>query len=189
MKRYLLIALVGLLIILALVVGIVIGDKRDFGQMVSDLFHWRSGSGESDLAPPDPVLQAALPTADPESIYPGCPLNALLKPDLTPQEQTGIVGQMLIDFWTSTRSLPNGTWEEICSQLAGNNRQKLAFVPPGHPALGEDCFMAGQGQPGIRLHVIGSSSCSFQLIYNGPDGLPYTQDDQIRNFPQDLEIR
>ena len=141
------------------------------------------------ISPNDPALKAALPTPDPEAQFPNCPLNALLKPDLTPQEQTGIIGQMLIDYWTTTRTLPNGTWEETCAQLAGKNRAQLALVPPGHPALGKDGFIAGKDHPGIRLHVIGSSNCVFQLIYNGPDGKPYTDDDQIRNFPPDAEVK
>ena len=185
MKRYLKPSLIGLAILFAVLIGMIIGDQRSPIEQWRDFFRRSAASTSSTLNPNDPALQARLPRADLEVIYPHCPLNALLKPGLTHQEQTSIIGQMLIDYWTTTRSLPNGTWEEICSQLAGKNREKLALVPAGHPALGEDSFTPGEGQPGVRLHVIGSSSCFFQLIFNGPDGEPYTADDQIRDFPQD----
>jgi hypothetical protein len=189
MKRYLKLGLIGLAILLSVLIGTIIGDPRSLTEQWRDFFRGVVASKSATLDPNDSALQAGLPAGDLEVIYPHCPLNTLLKPDLTPQEQTGIIGQMLIDYWTTTRTLPNGTWEEICSQLAGNNREKLVLVPAGHPALGKDSFTSGEGQPGVRLHVIGSSSCFFQLIFNGPDGQPYTEDDQIRNFPQDAVTR
>jgi hypothetical protein len=191
MKRYLKPGLLALAFVVALLTGIIIGDKRSLAEQWHDLFHSRASTTafSAKLDPNDPALKAGLPTADPEAIFPHCPLNALLKPDLTPQEQTGIIGQMLIDYWTTTRTLPHGEWSEICEQLAGKNREKLALVPAGHPALGKDSFISGKDQPGIRLHVIGASNCLFQLIHNGPDGHPYTDDDLIRNFPPDAETR
>jgi len=191
MKRYLKPGLLALAFVVALLTGIIIGDKRSLAEQWRDLFRSRASKSDvsAKLDPNDPALKAGLPTADPEAIFPHCPLNALLKPDLTPQEQTGIIGQMLIDYWTTTRTLPHGEWSEICEQLAGKNREKLALVPAGHPALGKDSFISGKDHPGIRLHVIGASNCLFQLIHNGPDGQPYTDDDLIRNFPPDAETR
>jgi len=188
MKRLLKPGLLLLAIVVALIMGVMIGDKRGMGELFRDWLQPRPGTF-GPTSPNDPALNAALPQADPEAVYPNCPLNALLKPGLTPQEQTGIIGQTLIDYWTTTRTLPNGTWEEVCAQLAGANRQKLALVPAGHPAMGKDSFSTGKDTPGIRLHVIGSSGCAFQLIHNGPDGKPYTDDDLIRNFPPDLETK
>jgi hypothetical protein len=40
----------------------------------------------------------------------------------------------------------------------------------------------------IHLHVISSSGCAFQLIYEGPDQLPFTEDDRVTNFPPDLKF-
>lgn len=133
-------------------------------------------------------MLAKLPLPDPTAGLPDSPLNDLLKPGLTPQEQTSVVGQMLIDYWTTVRSLPNGTWEETCDQLAGANARRLTLVPREHPALGKSSFSSSPDGPGIRLHVISSSGCAFQLIYDGPDGEPYTADDLIRNFPPDLKF-
>jgi hypothetical protein len=191
MKRYLKPSIIGLAIVLAMLVGIIVGDKRSLTEQWLDLFRRKASTtaATAKFDPNDPALKAGLPTADPEVIFPLCPLNALLKPDLTPQEQTGIIGQMLIDYWTTTRTLPHGEWSEICEQLAGKNHEKLDLVPVGHPALGKDSFISGKDQPGIRLHIIGASNCLFQLIHNGPDGQPYTDDDMIRNFPPDVETR
>ena len=191
MKRYLKPGLLAFAFVVALLIGISIGDKRSLAEQWRDLFRGKASpaSVSAQLDPNDPALKAGLPMADPEVIFPLCPLNALLKPDLTPQEQSGIIGQMLIDYWTTTRTLPTGEWSEICEQLAGKNREKLALVPAGHPALGKNGFITDKDHPGIRLHVIGASNCLFQLIHNGPDGQPYTDDDLIRNFPPDAEQR
>jgi hypothetical protein len=186
MKRLWKPALIVLALLLAVLSGIVIGDKRGLSELLREWLKPAPKFGPT--SPNDPALKAGLPTPDPEAQFPNCPLNALLKPGLPPQEQTGIIGQMLIDYWTTTRTLPNGTWEEVCAQLAGKNREKLAMVPAGHPALGKDSFSSSKDQPGIRLHVIGSSNCVFQLIYDGPDGKPYTDDDLIRNFPPEAEV-
>lgn len=140
------------------------------------------------LSADDPALKAALPVPDPLAGLPDGPLNELLKPDLTPEQQTQVVGRMLIDYWTSVRSLPAGTWEEIREQLAGRNRKELALVPREHPALSTDTFRAAPEAPGIHLHVISSSGCAFQLIHEGPDKQPYTDDDLVRNFPPDLKF-
>jgi len=35
--------------------------------------------------------------------------------------------------------------------------------------------------------VISCKDCIFQLIYCGKDGLAYTDDDLIRNFPADFD--
>jgi len=60
---------------------------------------------------------------------------------LSPEQQTDVVGQLLIDHWTTVRSLPTGsTWEEIREQLAGRNAKELALVPQDHPALATDTF-------------------------------------------------
>lgn len=145
----------------------------------------RPGNRDKD----DPALQATLPVANPSANLSPSPLNDLLKPGLTPQEQTGIVGQMLLDYWTNLRSLPAGTWEETCAALAGANRKGLAFVSKDHPALNKEGFRPSPESPGIHLHVISSTEGVFQLIYEGPDGKPFTDDDLIRNFPPDLESR
>jgi hypothetical protein len=124
---------------------------------------------------------------DPAANLPPGPLNAFLQPGLTPEQQTDILGHLLLDYWASVRSLPAGTWEETRAALAGANPKGLALVPPDHPAYGPDAFVPAPGAPGIRLHVVSSAGCAFQLIHNGPDGEPYTEDDLIRNFPPDLE--
>jgi hypothetical protein len=142
--------------------------------------------GGTPMDPNDPVWKAKLPEADPAAGLAPSPLNALLKPDLTPEQQTDIIGQLLLDYWTNLRSLPAGTWEETCAALAGANGKGLAFIPKDHPALGKDAFRTSPGAPGVRLHVISSSGGVFQLTFDGPDGKPYTDDDLIRNFPPDL---
>jgi hypothetical protein len=177
--------IITLAVVLALMVGILIGDRRPFSQIWRDTVS--SMTGASTVAH-DPALQAGLPVPDPSAGLPPCPLNELLKPELTPQQQTDIIGQMLIDYWTTTRSLPNGTWDEIRTQLAGRNKEKLALVPSGHPAMQTDSFRPAKDAPGIRLHVVSSSGAAFQLIHDGPDGKPYTDDDLIRSFPPDLEV-
>lgn len=141
------------------------------------------------LDPNDPVLKAGLPEPDPLAGLPDSPLNELLKPDLTPEQQTQVVGQMLIDYWTSVRSLPNGSWDEVREQLAGHNKKQVALVPKEHPALATNTFRAKPDAPGIHLHVISGSGCAFQLIYEGPDRQPFTDDDLVRNFPPDLEFK
>ena len=182
MKRYLKPGLIALAIFAAVLIGIVIGDKRSPFQQWRDLLAGRANDFPK-LDPNDPALQASLPQPDLAAGLPPSPLNELLKPDLTPQQQTDIIGQMLIDYWTTTRTLPHGEWSEICEQLAGKNREKLALVPAGHPALGKNGFVSGPDQPGIRLHILSSTGAAFQLIYDGPDGKPYSDDDLIRNFP------
>jgi hypothetical protein len=177
-----------LAILLAVLFGVWIG-----GGSPAELWRQiRGGGGDLGDAPipEDPALAASLPVPDPAAGLPPSPLNALLKPELTPKEQTDIIAQLLLDYWTAVRKLPNGTWEEITAQLAGANPKKLALVPPGHPAMsGKDAFSPGKDAPGIRLHVISSSGGAFQLIHNGPDGKPYTDDDQIRNFPPELDFK
>lgn len=187
MKRFLRPVIFTLLLLLAVLVGLMLGKGEGLAGLWTDvksLFVQK----QDRLDPNDPVLKASLPVPDPAAGLPPNPLNDLLKTDLTPQQQTEIVGQMLTDYWTNVRSLPNGTWEEVCAQLGGSNRKKLEFVPKGHPALAKEAFRSSPESPGIRLHVISSSGCAFQLIYDGPDGLPYTDDDLVRNFPPDLKF-
>jgi hypothetical protein len=172
-------AILALLFLLILGLGIWIGQRLG-GK--SDL------GAATGLDPNDPALKATLPQADPLVGLPASALDALLKPELTPQQQTEIIGHLLLDYWSTHRSLPNGTWEEICAQLSGQNKAQLTHVPVGHPALGKSAFQASKENPGIRYHVISSSGAAFQLIYDGPDGKPYTDDDLIRNFPADLEF-
>ncbi len=188
MKRLLRPLLFGLVILLALVIGLMLGQGGGIAGLWADVKSLFSQTSYK-LDPNDPVLQAGLPIPDPAAGLPPGPLNDLLKPDLTPEQQTTVVGQMLIDYWTTVRSLPNGTWDEICAQLAGANGKKLALVPREHPALKNDAFRSSPESPGIRLHVISSSGCAFQLIYDGPDGQPYTDDDLVRNFPPDLQFK
>lgn len=176
------------LLILAVFIGVMLGQRGAGSGLWADLQHWLGKGGDSAAASNDPALLAKLPVRDPTAGLPECPLNDLLKPGLTPQEQTGIVGQMLMDYWTTVHSLPNGTWQEVCAQLAGANSKKLEMVPKGHPALGKSGFSSSPESPGIHLHVISSSGCAFQLIYAGPDKEPYTADDLIRNYPPDLKF-
>ena len=175
-------------LMLAILFGLMLGKGGGIAGLWADLRGWVSGSS-GKFAPDDPALTASLPKPDPAAGLPPNPLNDLLKSDLTPEQQTDIVGQMLVDYWTTVRSLPNGTWEEVCAQLSGANRKKLAFIPKEHPALQKDAFRSSPEAPGIRLHVISSSGCAFQLIYDGPDGVPYTEDDLVRNFPPDLQFK
>jgi len=144
--------------------------------------------GKSPVHPADdPALLAMLPEPSATANLPPSPLNDLLKPGLTPEQQTDVIGQMLLDYWTNLHTLPAGTWEETCAKLAGGNKKHLEFVPKGHPAVSGDAFRTSAKSPGIRLHVISSSGGVFQLIYDGPDGLPYTDDDLVRNFPPELD--
>ena len=177
-----------LLLLLAVVFGLMLGKGGGVAGLWVDVQNW-FGEKQESLQPEDPALKAGLPVPDPAAGLPPGPLNDLLKPDLTPEQQTTIVGQMLVDYWTTVRSLPNGTWQEVCDQLAGANGKKLALVPKEHPALQKEAFRSTPEAPGIRLHVISSSGCAFQLVYDGPDGLPYTKDDLVRNFPPDLEFK
>jgi len=140
------------------------------------------------IRPDDPALKAALPVPEVTANLEPSPLNALLKPGLSPQEQTDIVGQLLLDYWTNLQSLPVGTWEETCAALAGANSKKLSLVARDHPALSPEGFRSGSAEPAIRFHVISSSGGVFQLIYDGADRKPYTDDDLIRNFPPDLDF-
>lgn len=188
MKRFLRPFLFILLLGMAVLFGLMLGKGGGMVGLWSDIQNLLVDQVPS-LDPNDPALKASLPVPDPAAGLPPNPLNDLLKPDLTPEQQTGIVGQMLMDYWTNVRALPNGTWEEVCAQLAGANRKKLAFIPKEHPALTKDAFRSSPAAPGIRLHVISSSGCAFQLIYDGPDGKPYTEDDLVRNFPPDLQFK
>jgi hypothetical protein len=188
MKKLLRPALFTLLLLTAVLIGLMLGRGDGLAGLWADL-RGLSASAAPTLDPNDPVLQAGLPQPDPLAGVPDGPLNALLNPDLTPEQQTDVVGQLLIDYWTTVRSLPTGsTWEEIREQLAGRNPKQLALVPPDHPALATDTFRRHPGEPGIHLHVISSSGCAFQLLYEGPDKLPFTDDDQVRNFPPDLKF-
>lgn len=185
MKRFRSVILVAGLVLLALFIGLVLGERDGLSGLIERLRSQRAYKHD----PHDPALQAGVPVPDGAAGLPPSPLNALLKPNITPQEQTSIVGQMLIDYWTSVHSLPNGTWQETVAQLAGSNRQKLSLIGKDHPAIGPDGFRSSPTSPGIRIHVISSSGCAFQLIYDGPDGKPYTDDDLVRNFPPDLKFR
>ena len=180
--------LFALALVLALLLGLMLGQGNGVAGLWSDLRGWL-GKANYRLDPNDPVLKAGLPEPDPLAGLPDGPLNEFLKPDLTPEQQTEIVGQMLLDYWTNVRSLPNGTWDEIRGQLAGKNKKELALVPADHPALATNTFRRKPDEPGIHLHVISSSGCAFQLIYEGPDKQPFTDDDLIRNFPPDLEFK
>lgn len=187
LRRYLLPAVA---IALAIFFGMWLGSGKPFGTFLADLFTTKKSPYEfTPLSPDDPALKASLPEPDPLAGLPPSPLNELLKPNLTPVQQTDIIGQLLLDYWTTVRSLPNGTWEEVCAQLAGKNPKNLALVPPGHPGLGKDAFAPGKDAPGIHLHVISSSGGAFQLVWDGPDHKPYTEDDQVRNFPPDLDFK
>lgn len=116
---------------------------------------------------------------------PDSPFNDLLTPGLTPEQQTEIIGNILLDYWITNRSLPTGTNEEIFAALGGKNKSGITYAHPGHPALTPDGFRA-QGDPSpIRLHVRSSQGGQFDLIHTGPDGLPFTTDDQIRPFPRE----
>jgi hypothetical protein len=186
-KRYLRLLAFTVLLILAALFGLMLGKGGGIAGLWADI---RSlfPSESYKLDPSDPVLKAGLPAPDPLVGLPDGPLNDLLKPDLTPEQQTEIVGQLLMDYWTNVRSLPNGTWEEIREQLAGRNKKDLALVPKEHPVMATNTFRRKADEPGIHLHVISSSGCAFQLIYEGPDKQPFTDDDQIRNYPPDLEF-
>jgi len=188
-KRVTRVSLLGGLIVLALLLGILLGEKGGLSGLLAQLREWRSSTPATRLDPNDPALRAGVPVPDRAANLPPSPLNALLKPGLTPQEQTSIIGQLLLDYHTTVHALPNGTWEETVAQLAGANRAQLALVPKDHPALSKDAFRSTPDGPGIRIHVISSTGGAFQLIYDGPDGLPYTADDLVRNYPPDLDFR
>lgn len=189
MKRFARVSLYGGLVALALLLGILLGERGGLSGLLTQLNDWRSGKNSTRLDPNDPALKASLPVPDLTANLPPSPLNDFLKPNLTPQEQTGIIGQLLLDYYSTVRALPNGTWEETVAQLAGANRAKLSLVPKDHPAISKDAFRATPDSPGIRIHVISSTGGAFQLIYDGPDKLPYTADDQVRNYPPDLDFR
>ena len=189
MKRLPRVLLISGLVVLALFLGLFLGERGGLSGVLSQMREWVSGRPATKLDPNDPALRAGLPVPDRAANLPPSPLNELLKPGLTPQEQTGIIGQLLLDYYTTVHALPNGTWEETIAQLSGANRAKLSLVPKDHPALGKDAFRATPDGPGIRIHVISSTGGAFQLIYDGPDKLPYTDDDLVRNYPPDLQFR
>lgn len=142
----------------------------------------------ASIRPDDPVLQIPVPVPDAAANLPPSPLNRLLEAGISPQEQTEIVGQLLLDYWSHLHTLPAGTWEEVRAALAGQNAKQLEFVDPSHPAVAGDAFRPAPGAPGVHLHVISASGGAFQLIYDGPDARPFTDDDLVRNFPLDLEF-
>jgi hypothetical protein len=188
MKKLLRPALFSLLLLAAVLIGLMLGRGDGLAGLWADL-RGLSARTAPTLDPNDPVLQAGLPQPDPLAGVPDGPLNELLNPDLTPEQQTSVVAQLLTDYWTTVRSLPTGsTWEEIREQLTGRNPKQLALVPPDHPALATNTFRRSPNEPGIHLHVISSSGCAFQLIYEGPDKMPFTEDDLVRNFPPDLKF-
>ncbi len=188
MKKLLRPALFTLLLLAAVLIGLMLGRGDGLAGLWADL-RGLSARAAPTLDPNDPVLQAGLPKPDPLAGVPDGPLNELLNPDLTPEQQTSVVAQLLTHYWTTVRSLPTGsTWEEIREQLTGRNPKQLALVPPDHPALATNTFRRSPNEPGIHLHVISSSGCAFQLIYEGPDQLPFTEDDLVRNVPPDLKF-
>lgn len=187
LKRLLRPLLLGLALLVAVLIGLMLGKGGGLSGLRDDVRSlWVAKTPGID--PNDPVWKATLPQPDPLAGLPEGPLNELWKPGLTPQQQTEVVGRMLIDYWTSVRSLPNGSWDEMREQLAGRNRKELLLVPKEHPALATGAFRSSPEAPGIHLHVISSSGCAFQLIHEGPDKQPYTDDDLIRNFPPDLKF-
>ena len=182
--RIRLLVVTGVLVILA---SILVGWGLSSGGGAWVRRQWAARQvGGTPMDPNDPVWKAKLPEADPAVGLAPSPLNALLKPDLTPEQQTEIIGQLFLDYWTNLRSLPAGTWEETCAALSGANGKGLAFIPKDHPALSNGAFRTAPNASGVRLHVISSSGGVFQLTFDGPDGKPYTDDDLIRNFPPDL---
>lgn len=138
------------------------------------------------VSPDDPVLRVPVPVPDPLAELAPSPLNDFLRPGITPFEQTDVIGQLLLDYWANLRTLPAGNWDEMCAALAGGNSKGLVFVDRKHPALGRDAFRPKPGAPGVHVHVISASGGAFQLIYDGPDARPFTEDDLVRNFPADL---
>ena len=180
--------LFSVVVLLAVLFGLMLGKGGGIAGLWADV-QSLFGREKYQLDPNDPVLKAGLPQPDPLAGLPDSPLNDFLKPNLTPEQQTEIVGQMLLDYWTNVRSLPNGTWDEIRDQLAGKNKKEVALVPKEHPAMTTNTFRRKPDEPGIHLHVISSSGCAFQLIYEGPDKQPFTDDDQIRNYPPDMEFK
>ncbi|MBU6300484.1 MAG: hypothetical protein KGS60_02945 [Verrucomicrobia bacterium] len=190
MKRHqvILSAGVGLgLLLLFLFLGPEMRSVRDGGWGPGIFRKWAQGPGQGP-GPGDPILKIPGPSPDPLAGLPPSPLNAFLQPGLTPRQQTDIVGQLLLDYWNNLHTLPSGTWEETRAALAGANAKRLVFVEPGHPAIARDAFRAAADASGIHIHVISASGGSFQLIYDGPDRQPFTEDDLIRNFPDDLEF-
>ena len=187
MKRYLRPLGLAAIMLLALIMGLILGESGGISSLWLRAKSWVQGHAMP--APSDPALAASLPVPDQSTGLPPSPLNDLLKPDLTPQQQTSIVGQMLLDYYSSVHALPVGTWEETVAQLAGRNRQKLALISKDHPALGPEGFRASPQQPSIRIHIISASGGIFQLIYDGPDGRPFTDDDLVRNFPPDFDFK
>jgi hypothetical protein len=141
------------------------------------LLHFRSAprpavSTETESPPEqssDP-LTAGLPQPDPAAQLRPSPLNALLKPNLSPQAQVEIVAQVLLDYWVSVRSLPAGTWDEVYAALGGKNSRSLAFAPKEHPALGPTGFRSAATGPSIRLRVVSSreGNCSGRSSTKNP---------------------
>ncbi|MEM9080563.1 MAG: hypothetical protein AAGC74_07735 [Verrucomicrobiota bacterium] len=123
------------------------------------------------------------PAVDPRRQLPHSPFNDLLLDNLTPRQQTDIIGNILQDYWLTHRSLPAGSPEEIYQALSGKNRSGAAYAPRQHPAFTAAGFQAKGDQATVMLHVRSSREGVFELIHTGPDSLPYTQDDQIRRFP------
>lgn len=136
---------------------------------------------------PEAGRDGSLPKKSTETTEVASPLDALLKPHTSPQEQTAVIGRMLVDYWTTTHTLPTGEWSEMVEQLSGKNPKGLTMFSKSHAAIGKIGFRAGSNEPSVVLHVISCRDGIFQLIYCGKDGLAYTDDDLIRNFPADFD--
>lgn len=125
---------------------------------------------------------APAPQIDPRKQMRASPLNELLVEGLNPKEQTEIIGNLLIDYWITHRSLPTGTQEEVYASLSGRNSKGIVYAPREHPSFTEKGFQARGDSSAVVLHVRSSREGTFDLIHTGPDQLIFTADDQVRAF-------
>ncbi len=139
---------------------------------------------ESETSPATKPVLAPAAKVDPRKQLQDSAFNDLLVEGLSPQRQTDIIGNLLIDYWITQRSLPTGTQQEIYEALAGKNRREVVYAPREHPVFTDKGFQAKGDDSSIVLHVRSSREGTFDLIHTGPDLLLFTEDDQVRAFRQ-----
>lgn len=125
---------------------------------------------------------APAPEVDPRKQLATSAFNELLIEGLNPEQQTEIIGNLLIDYWITHRSLPTGTQEEVYESLSGKNRKGIVYAPREHPSFTPNGFQAKGDEASVVLHVRSSREGTFDLIHTGPDQLVFTEDDQVRAF-------
>jgi len=141
-----------------------------------------SQAAKKDNPPAQAPELAPAPKVDPRKQMRASAFNDLLVEGLNPEQQTEIIGNLLVDYWITHRTLPTGTQEEVYEMLSGKNRRGIVYAPREHPTFTKSGFQAKGDAASIVLHVRSSREGTFDLIHTGPDQLAYTKDDQVRAF-------